>query len=228
MITQAIIDAMIDLAIPVISTYQDVIGELEIDVLTEPDMAHVSGLYILMSEITSMRNLVLPIVNLINSLRDHKVTIGDVGTAEAQRAASTVKISPMAQTYFADVEDHCLLITQSLDQMRRSADGMIDLIFNTISALQNESMKQLTTVTIIFLPMTFITGYFGMNFHQFGSLNNDEAFFWSIAAPVAIGTIILLMRGWVYRWFVKTMQKRGISKNRRRRLKRETEQRRDE
>lgn len=224
MIVQSIIDAIIDLAIPVITTYQDVIGELEVDVLTQPDMAHVSGLYILMSEITSMRNLILPIVNLINSLRDHKLTIGDSGP----RAVSTVKISPMAQTYFADVEDHCLLISQSLDQMRRSADGMIDLIFNTISALQNESMRQLTTVTIIFLPMTFITGYYGMNFHDFGSLNNNEAYFWSIAAPVAIGTILLLMRSIIYRWFVKTVQRRGISKNRRQRLKREAEQHRDD
>lgn len=80
MITQAIIDAIVDLAIPVTNAYQDVIGELEVDVLTQPSMTHVTGLYIIMSEITSMRNLVLPIVNLINSLRDHKINIiGDVG-----------------------------------------------------------------------------------------------------------------------------------------------------
>lgn len=153
MITQAITDAIVDLAIPVTNAYQDVIGELELDVLTQPSMTHVTGLYIIMSEITSMRNLVLPIVNLINSLRDHKInTIGDVGPSQAKRAVSSVKISPTAQTYFADVKDHCVLFTQSLDQMRRSADGMIDLIFTTISAFQNESMKQLTTVTIALNP----------------------------------------------------------------------------
>jgi Mg2+ and Co2+ transporter CorA len=224
MITQAIIDAIIDLAIPVTNAYQDVIGELELDVLTQPNMTHVTGLYIIMSEITSMRNFVLPIVNLINSLRDHKTnTVGEVGSSKANRAVSSVKISPTAQTYFGDVEDHCVLITQSLDQMRRSADGMIDLIFSTISAFQNESMKQLTTVTIIFLPMTFIIGYFGMNFDDFASIHNNERFFWSIALPVAIGTTIIMMREMIYRWFVTTLRRRGISRNRRRRLRKEAE-----
>lgn len=44
MIAQAVIDAIIDLAIPVSTAYQDVIGELEIDVLTEPDIKHTTSL----------------------------------------------------------------------------------------------------------------------------------------------------------------------------------------
>ena len=72
MLVQAIIDAIIDLAIPVTTAYQDVIGDFELDVLTEPSIKHTTSLYVVTSEIAMMRNFISPIVNLINALRDRK------------------------------------------------------------------------------------------------------------------------------------------------------------
>lgn len=230
MITQAIIDAIIDLAIPVTSAYQDVIGELELDVLTEPNIKHTTSLYILTSEITMIRSFVSPIVNLINALRDHKsaaATSGTGGRGDTKETVSGVKISPMAQTYLGDVEDHIILITEMLDTMRRSCDNMIDLIFNTISAYQNESMKQLTVVTIIFLPMSFLTGYFGMNFHTFASIDHSETYFWTIALPVAFAVALFLMRDMLKWYFVRLMQRRGISRSRKGRMLREAQAKRN-
>jgi Mg2+ and Co2+ transporter CorA len=223
MLTQAIIDAIIDLAMPVTTSYQDVIGELELDVLTDPDLKHTKSLYIATSEITTMRNFVSPIASLVHALRDHKAepVAAAVLPEKSLKPATGIEISQMTRIYLGDVEDHCILIVQALDQMNSSAAGMIDLIFNTISAYQNESMKQLTVVTIIFLPMSFLTGYFGMNLHTFNSLDNDEGYFWSIALPVAFGVMLFLMRNIFWRWGVSTVQRAGISKRKKGRLQRE-------
>ncbi|KAI0377095.1 hypothetical protein F5Y04DRAFT_265016 [Hypomontagnella monticulosa] len=218
MVAQAIIDAIIDMAIPVTACYADVVGDLELDVLTHPNIKHTKNLYIIVSEVNKMFSLVNPIQTLINALRDHKTSLTHEDLSrDLQNPLKGVIITPMTYTYLGDVYDHCVLITENLNQIKESANNMIDLIFNTIATYQNENMKQLTVVTILFLPMTFITGYFGMNFTDFPPILGSVLYFWQAAIPTAIATTLVVMREMIYEWIVRTFQRRQILGVRRKR-----------
>ncbi|KAI9158916.1 Cobalt/magnesium transport protein CorA [Paramyrothecium foliicola] len=219
LLVQAIIDAIVDLAIPLTAVYTDIIGDIELDVLTSPDISQSRRLYICMSEINKMLSFLNPVDNLVNVLRDHKTHMSqENATKELTNPASGVIVTPMTTTYLGDVLDHCIIITEALQQLKRSSDDLIDLIFNTISATQNESLKQLTVVTIIFLPMTFITGFFGQNFEDFPEIKGSIS--WACAVPTAVATILILMRDIIWAWLTRLVQRKDVLSARRRRQNR--------
>jgi len=80
-------------------------------------------------------------------------------------------VSDDLSQFFRDVNDHIKLVNEEVVALRdvlatilQANMAVISNQQNEISVRQNETMKQLTLVATIFLPMTFITGFFGMNF----------------------------------------------------------------
>lgn len=151
-----------------------------------------------------MRSSVLQIADLINSLRYYKIkTVGDVSSSLSDRTVSSVEISPTAQTYLADVEHRCVLVTESLDQMWLSADRMLNIVLGTISASQHETIEQLIFIVILFLLVTLIIGCFSMEPSRF-----------MVALLVVFGIAVI----WRCGYFVSTTHRSRIFRNRRWRL----------
>jgi hypothetical protein len=71
MVSQAIIDVIVDMTMPVQAAYLDAIGDIEIDVLTQLSLQRSKDLYIIAFEINKMRRFIQPIINTINAMRDH-------------------------------------------------------------------------------------------------------------------------------------------------------------
>ncbi|PFH62629.1 hypothetical protein XA68_12703 [Ophiocordyceps unilateralis] len=209
LLVQALLDAIVDLALPLTTVYSDLLGDLELDVLTAPSIRQSRSLYLCIAEINKMLRFLQPVDGLVNALRDHR-SPNRAGRQLGDPAAESVIVSSVTCTYLGDVLDHCIVICDALQQLKQSSEDLIGLIFNTISATQNESMRQLTTVTIIFLPLTFITGFFGQNFNNFPELHHGIWYFWACAVPTAVATVLILMHDMIYSWFVRLFRRKRI------------------
>lgn len=97
------------------------------------------------------------------------LTAGTFGTDSLFAAAGAAQmlgpdlVSPLSKLFFGDVLDHISTVLDVVDMLERSAGDLIDLIFNTIATQTNDNMRILAIVSIIFLPCTFLTGFYGMN-----------------------------------------------------------------
>src|SRR5205807_5256463 len=111
--------------------------------------------------------------------------------------------SEKLRPFFRDVNDHLKLAEEEIASQRellavmlQANMAVISLQQNEISVRQNETSKQLTVIATVFLPLTFITGFFGMNF---GWLTGHITSFW-VFAVYGIGSLLLSCAG-LYLWF---------------------------
>lgn len=202
MLVQAVIDVIVDMSVPINKAVDEMFGELENSVLSNPTITQSKQLYILRSGLTLLMDNIIATGGLVRTLIDHRAILTPNPTNKdttsdnlpSPATSTSVYISPTTQVYLQDVQDHITALSNSTHNSIRSAENLTSLIFNTIAASQNESVRQLTLVSSFFLPLTFLTGYFGMNFDPMPLVNNhSDAFFWLIAGPVMLITGTLLV-----------------------------------
>ncbi|RUS25804.1 hypothetical protein BC938DRAFT_471620 [Jimgerdemannia flammicorona] len=189
LLMQAILDAIVDHTLPIVDSYREQIVELEENILERPLMKYTRELHLITGELTLLKRTLAPIQSLIHALRGHD-----------ERSP----ISPLGRTYMGDVLDHCTSTVESLDMMVTIAENLINLVFNTISYETNESMRNLAIISIIFLPITFLAGFFGMNFTQFPELDKGVNYFWKLCALVLAVTVVLFTASYWSRLFKRT------------------------
>jgi magnesium transporter len=110
-------------------------------------------------------------------------------------------LDPGVVAYFRDVYDHALRVTDQIDSIRDLLNSTLDIHLSSEAHRQGEVSKQLTIIATIFLPLTYITGFFGQNFGwMVGHIDKASHFFW-IGVGSQAGALVLLLfyfrrKGW--------------------------------
>ena len=75
-------------------------------------------------------------------------------------------IDSQDRVFFRDVYDHLVRLYEINESMRDLVAGAVDTYLSVINNRMNDVMKTLTTITTLFMPISFVAGFFGMNFFQ--------------------------------------------------------------
>ncbi|KAG1830920.1 hypothetical protein EV424DRAFT_248560 [Suillus variegatus] len=201
LLVQSLLDLIVDSALEVVDAFHEKILQLEYDVLMKPNMKVVTRLHILSGDLILHKRTLGPLKTVIYGLRrydeDRCAALLSPAEKEVQeQSREKVKgfMSNKSKIYLADVHDHMEYILTSMDMFAGITENLMNYTFNIKSYEMNVVMRRLTLATIIFLPLTLLTGYFGMNFASMWSVNNhSDALFWKIAIPLMAFVIPLFM-----------------------------------
>ena len=165
------------------------IETLEEEVLADPRSQAQTRLYTVKQGLARFRRYVLPVARMIATVVDQ----GSLG-------ASIRLVDTHFGTYFRDVHDHTLRITDQVRNIEDLADAMIDLVRVEATNAQNEVTKRLTGWAAIIAVPTFIASVYGMNFRLFPEDGQAFGFWFAIGlmGSTAVGLYVFFKkRGWI-------------------------------
>jgi magnesium transporter len=145
-----VLDTLTDTFFPVLSAMDDEIDELENEVISQPTDEQLQRIFRLKRDLVALRKVITPQRDLFARAGDDIINLPG--------------LEPGARDYFRDIYDHLIRISDLIDSYRDLLTGAMDVYLSTVSNRLNAIMKQLTTIATIFLPLAFITGFFGQNF----------------------------------------------------------------
>jgi magnesium transporter len=183
-----LLDALVDSMFPLLAALDDRIDELQDQIFAKPTDGQLSALFALKRQLVDMRKLVSPQRDMVASMLAQVVPIPGM-TAESER-------------YIRDLYDHLIRISDMVDSYRDLLSGSLDAYMSVVSNRLNDVMKQLTIIATVFLPLSFLTGFFGQNLgwlvNREGSLTAFLIFGIGTEAAAVLGLLLMFRRrGWM-------------------------------
>jgi magnesium transporter len=187
-----LLDQVVDGYFPVLEQFGDRLEALEDEAMNAPGRDALVRIHDVRNDLMTLRRALWPTRDVLHALgREPTPFVGD-----------------LARTHFRDCYDHTMELLDLMENYREIGADLRDIYLASLNNRMNDVMKVLTVIATIFMPLTFITGYYGMNFDT-GSPWNMPLLKFRYGALVALGIMaattagmvaLFWRRGWLKRW----------------------------
>ncbi len=179
-----LLEATVESYFKIIEQLGEKIEVLETTIMSRPDSAALRKIYRLKRSMMFLRKTIWPMREILNNLL----------RSDNDLVCETSKI------YLRDVYEHCTQLLDHIEIHREMLAGLLDIYLSSISYRMNAVMKVLTIISTIFIPLTFITSIYGMNFEFMPELK------WQFGYTMVWGVVVAITIGMLYyfkkkRWF---------------------------
>ncbi len=179
-LAHALLDAIVDSYFVILDGFGEKIEGLETALIGRPSPATLRAIQALKREMILLRKSVWPLREMLGGLgRSDSPLIGE-----------------QSVIYFRDIYDHAVQVIDTIETYRDMLSGMLDIYLSSISNRMNEIMKVLTIIATVFMPLTFLAGVYGMNFHYMPELEWRWGYFalWGVMIVIALFMLIAFRR----------------------------------
>lgn len=178
-----LVDRLVDENKPVLDLITEALEEIQDAVLTKPTPADLNRIFSLKQQLVMMRKVLSP--------------QRDVMALLARRGDQ--RISERTAVYLRDVYDHLARTVEAIEANRDLLGNALDVYLSATGQRTNEIMKALAILSAVFMPLTFITGFFGQNFE--GLPFASELMLWGMLASLVLTPALLMWWFKRRRWF---------------------------
>jgi magnesium transporter len=183
MVLHQILDLMVDRYNLVVDEMEERVEQIECDTLENPTNETLRS-------ILELKRLLQELFRVIRHQRDVMSSLCREGHPI---------ISKKARTFYRDVYDHVVRVHDTVEGLRDAVSGARDAYLSIMSNRMNTVMKGLSLVATILLPLTFVTGLYGMNFEWMPMLHHPQGFWFICTVMIALGCAMFAWfrsKGW--------------------------------
>lgn len=175
-----LLDTIVDNYFLVLENMEEEISHLEEKLMASAGSINSSEIHHFKRDLIMLRKQISPVRELVAAL---------------QRADSRL-INKTTEIYLRDLHDHVISVMDTVESFRDILSGLHDIYISSINLKMNEIMKVLTVISTIFIPLTFITGIYGMNFKYMPELEWKNGYFEVLFVMLALAlTMVLYFKG---------------------------------